>query len=411
MSDLDALYRAVLDRPDDDTPRLVYADALDDLGDAARAAFVRGQVEAARVAPWEPAAVRSRCFRGDAPHGTAWAAELPALPAGLDWERLPFVRGFPARVRARDGAAFVAAADRLFDIAPVESLELVTVPVGDVAALAACRGLSRLKRLVIPEGVGQATAHKLLDSPHLVALDELDIGARLTTGRTAAAVVGSRAFGGLRSFSYHDEQRGGAMVAALAAARNPPPLLALTLQGNFLTGDGLRQLGTAPVTSTIECLDIGDNNLGPGAFEPLTAAMFPALHSLSAMRCGLGAPALAGLGATGFAPRLRVLNFGENPLGPGAGPALAALPVGSIRVLDLRFIGLGDAGLHPLLRAPWFGDLLQLDLSENGIGAAGAEALMAPGLDRLIALDLGGNPIPAATQVALRDRFGAAVLH
>jgi uncharacterized protein (TIGR02996 family) len=73
MSDLDALYRAILDRPDDDTPRLVYADALDDLGDADRAAFVRLQVEAARSAPWEPAAIRCRCFRGDAPRGN-WAA-------------------------------------------------------------------------------------------------------------------------------------------------------------------------------------------------------------------------------------------------------------------------------------------------------------------------------------------------
>ena len=60
MSDLDALLRAVLDRPDDDTPRLVYADALDDLGFADRAAFVRQHVEAARAAPWEAAAVRAR---------------------------------------------------------------------------------------------------------------------------------------------------------------------------------------------------------------------------------------------------------------------------------------------------------------------------------------------------------------
>ena len=48
MTDLDVLYRAVLDRPDDDTPRLVLADALDDAGtpDAAdRAALIRAQCE------------------------------------------------------------------------------------------------------------------------------------------------------------------------------------------------------------------------------------------------------------------------------------------------------------------------------------------------------------------------------
>lgn len=49
MTDGDTLYAAILDRRDDDTPRLVYADWLDDNGDADRAAFVRVQVELART--------------------------------------------------------------------------------------------------------------------------------------------------------------------------------------------------------------------------------------------------------------------------------------------------------------------------------------------------------------------------
>lgn len=56
MTDLDALYAAVLDRPDDDTPRLVCADALDDLMTPeamARAEFIRVQCELARL-PDEP---------------------------------------------------------------------------------------------------------------------------------------------------------------------------------------------------------------------------------------------------------------------------------------------------------------------------------------------------------------------
>ncbi len=411
MTDLEALYRAILDRPDDDTPRLVYADALDDLGEADRAAFIRNQVEAARAAPWESAAVRARCFRSDAPPGSAWRAELPELPDDLDWERLPFARGFPARVQAKTGAAFVAAADRLFDLAPVESLELAAVPVGDVAALAACPGLGRLKRLVISEGIGRWAAGDLLRSEHLAGLDELDIGARLTTARTAAAVVGSRAFRGLRAFSYRDEERGGAMVAALAAVRRPPPLRSLALQGNRLAADGLRQLGAAPVTAGVESLDVGDNTLGAGAFEGLTAEMFPVLLSLSAMRTGLGASGVSSLGATAFTPRLRALNLGGNTLGPAAALALAALPLRSLNVLDLRDNPLGDTGLGHLLRADWLTGLLHLDLSETGIGAAGAEVLAtAPGLDRLIALDLGGNSIPAPIRASLRDRFGAAVL-
>ena len=48
MSEGDALMRAILDQPDDDTPRLVYADWLDEQGNAeqkARAEFIRSQVQ------------------------------------------------------------------------------------------------------------------------------------------------------------------------------------------------------------------------------------------------------------------------------------------------------------------------------------------------------------------------------
>ena len=38
-----ALYQAILDAPDDDTPRMVYADWLDDVGEARRAEFLRVQ--------------------------------------------------------------------------------------------------------------------------------------------------------------------------------------------------------------------------------------------------------------------------------------------------------------------------------------------------------------------------------
>lgn len=43
------LLIAIRDNPDDDTPRLVYADRLDELGDHDRAEFVRTQVEASRL--------------------------------------------------------------------------------------------------------------------------------------------------------------------------------------------------------------------------------------------------------------------------------------------------------------------------------------------------------------------------
>src|SRR5262245_40022549 len=80
MSEHDRLSKAVLDDPEDDTPRLIYADWLDDNGDPGRADFIRVQVE------------RARLPEGDARHGelarregelfregfARWEAKLPA---------------------------------------------------------------------------------------------------------------------------------------------------------------------------------------------------------------------------------------------------------------------------------------------------------------------------------------------
>src|SRR4051812_32708846 len=49
MNQADAFLQAILDDPDDDVPRLVYADWLDDQGEHDRAEFIRTQLELARL--------------------------------------------------------------------------------------------------------------------------------------------------------------------------------------------------------------------------------------------------------------------------------------------------------------------------------------------------------------------------
>jgi uncharacterized protein (TIGR02996 family) len=53
MTDGDALYAAILAAPDDDTPRLVYADWLEENDQPERAEFIRVQIELARMPPGE----------------------------------------------------------------------------------------------------------------------------------------------------------------------------------------------------------------------------------------------------------------------------------------------------------------------------------------------------------------------
>ncbi len=54
MTDDEALLRAITDQPDEDTPRLVYADYLDEQGQHDRAEFIRVQVELAQLPANDP---------------------------------------------------------------------------------------------------------------------------------------------------------------------------------------------------------------------------------------------------------------------------------------------------------------------------------------------------------------------
>src|SRR5688500_15164153 len=54
MSDEAALLNAIVAHADEDTPRLAYADWLDENGDPPRAAFIRVQCRLAEMSPAEP---------------------------------------------------------------------------------------------------------------------------------------------------------------------------------------------------------------------------------------------------------------------------------------------------------------------------------------------------------------------
>src|SRR5215211_1107475 len=80
---------------DDDTPRLVYADWLEEQGRDERAEFIRVQVGRARRPEWDGAQLRLREQELLKLHAEEWLAELPAVE-GAKWEG--FRRGIVAEV-------------------------------------------------------------------------------------------------------------------------------------------------------------------------------------------------------------------------------------------------------------------------------------------------------------------------
>jgi uncharacterized protein (TIGR02996 family) len=96
MNEREALLRAVCENPDDDTPRLVFADWLQENGDEPRAEFIRLQCQATRL----PVASSARQHKENRinhllrAYEREWARDLPT-PPGCRWGET-FVRGFVA---------------------------------------------------------------------------------------------------------------------------------------------------------------------------------------------------------------------------------------------------------------------------------------------------------------------------
>lgn len=115
------LMRTVIAAGDDLTPRLVYADWLDDHGQPERAAFIRDQVLVAATPTDTPARREAarRAYELERKYGKRWAG--PVAKHCHDWQ---FRGGFPDMI-GLTAAKLRRNADKLFAHAPIRSL-LVT---------------------------------------------------------------------------------------------------------------------------------------------------------------------------------------------------------------------------------------------------------------------------------------------
>lgn len=142
MTDDASFLAAIIDRPDDDLPRLVYADYLDESGDPARAEFIRVQCELARLDGYtsERQVLLVREAELLSLHRSRWL--IPGLRGSQH-----FRRGF---VEAVDLATdwLVAAGPTAFDHAPVREIRLgVLTGLGQLEALKQIPGLHRVETL------------------------------------------------------------------------------------------------------------------------------------------------------------------------------------------------------------------------------------------------------------------------
>ena len=231
-----AFLRTILASPEDDAPRLVYADWLDENGDPDRAEFIRLQVRLARTHPHDPEwprlkAVVSQIERA---HFASWVNELPDLP-WVRWEI--FERGFISAVRVDEPDAFFRSAAKIFAAAPIREVRLHQFSPHRATELADSKYLKHVRVLDLNDGnqIGNLGIDALMYSPQLADLLELKVG------RNSLGAAGIRS---IAQSPYVRELRG------------------LRAERNDLYDDGLKYLAASPGVRQMNYLDLARTRTG-----------------------------------------------------------------------------------------------------------------------------------------------------
>lgn len=179
-SDGDALFRAICEQPWEDTPRLIYADWLEEHGDPLRAEFIRVQIE--QVCENTPERVTELAARAKALHAQSRGAWTRGSPSGCGVRvGRDLVRGFYHQVSFDAADLFVTRSAGAFAWTPIDSVTIVSHTPAWVARVLSSSLLARVARLMLWGPITDACCLALARCPHLANLTALCLNAASVT--------------------------------------------------------------------------------------------------------------------------------------------------------------------------------------------------------------------------------------
>jgi uncharacterized protein (TIGR02996 family) len=404
---------AIVASPDDDTPRLAYADWLDEHGDAARAEFIRTQIALARPGEDDQrrAALKAREQQLQEENADTWLGDR-----GKGVIAYRFNRGLLEEIDLGEERLWERAVD-LFQTWPIRELWLGVCSTEGVRRLASSAWLSRLTRLNLVSDHGQAGTKFaiLFDSPHLANLQELSLcgshgGPECVTALVRSGVTRLRALSligedigvagagalaswaglaGISHLNLRQNDLGQTGVEALLAGR-PARLVSLDVTHNNVPASGARAIARAEFLSRLEKLNLGNNPLGNDGVAEVTRSSHLRPRALDLRVVSCDRSAARGIACSPIAEHLRRLDLSFNSLGSEGAAALARSPrFAGLTDLELSHCGIGLEGVRALAESPHLKCLKSLVLSGNDIGPRGIEALTrSPNCGALRELDL-----------------------
>ncbi len=274
MSDEAALLTAIAAHPDEDTPRLMYADWLDEHGRPIRAEFIRVQIDIARK-DHLPRAILNRyvdLFKRNQELIDDHRAELLGPLATLPPEvRVEFRRGFVASIDLR-ADEFILLGDAFSTLNPLPEITLRAV----VASLDALAEVSHYLALVTTAHM-QSNHRPYTLSPADVwsifvecwpwdRLKELNLEECRIGDEGMARLVQSESLVGLSCLDVSANDLTDTAVESLLASDLPSQLKRFILGGNDITDAGavaLAERWPTAAADRLEHLNLRFTNIGP----------------------------------------------------------------------------------------------------------------------------------------------------
>ncbi|MBN9119483.1 MAG: TIGR02996 domain-containing protein [Planctomycetes bacterium] len=393
MSEEDALLRSIIDRPEDDVVRLVFADWLDEHGDADRAEFIRGQCRLAAMQEWDDgfAELHARCGFLLRTHRDKWMPPVAKIREGApDWmlRQYEFRRGFLDRLTMQPDH-FADRWERLFELTPVRRVEIQPYPVDYFSDFWRCGGLCHLRRLWlhrshytpaqptaafssaewkttdlgVPSDLAANLVEAITNAPYAPALERLEINARDPNGAVWSELCAASSLSNLKWFGFRSRLP---LSAFIDLHRMSNPRWFSNLERLELVGTPARRQFVLPGVRPL--LDAG----------PLRALILEG--------CGFNDREPSSLRTMPPVP-LEHLDLGS---GRGVGRKVLRALIRSPGLAALRSFALsgdGNAALTYLRDAPMRESLRVLRLS--GCRASGMLSLAAAGCPQLARLDIG----------------------
>jgi len=381
----DALRAAVLADPDDDLPRLVFADWLDESGDPDRARFVRSQVALAALPEWDPRAVALRRTQSDWNVSQSMHRDLPTLSAdrGLHWVAQDlFRRGFGHYAQVPILQALQRELPRLLHAVPIQRLGLYGATLEQWKEFAASPWLPSIREIDFDGiGVPSEAMRELCASPGTtgiralrfrscvshampVVLEQLwlsPLGRQLETLEMAQALAGDNFYFTEFLEAFH----GGA-----------ERLRSLKLRSMRFGRIDLHRFFTSR-SWKLEELIIADEGGPPGVDYFGYPDCWPELRTVRFDGVNVNFESPKRLADSLLAPHLTVLDLANSSLHPEAVRELCrADHLARLRIVRLRRMRIGNRSLRYLILSRFWKNLVELDLRGNPIDDNGAKQLL-----------------------------------